>query len=113
MCNQLVMEEGRVGRERNPYGPAESPAIRRIFGMSSNVPGSEGLTTSCSLRAWRRLLETEVMLGFLRALRCCWSSSDGITVDAGEGWRGVGTVFEFGRAEDALGAKALGWHCSP
>ncbi len=70
-----------MGREeRGPYGPAESPAIRRILGMSSKVPGSAGLTTSCSLRAWRRCLETDVMLGFLRALRNCWSSSDGITM---------------------------------
>ena len=60
------------------HGPAESPAMRRILGMSSKVPGSAGLTTSCSLRAWRRCLETDVILGFLRALRNCWSSSEGI-----------------------------------
>ena len=66
------------GREEGTYGPAESPAIRRILGIPSKVPGSAGLTTSCSLRARRRDLETDVMLGFLRALRSCWSSSDGI-----------------------------------
>lgn len=56
--------------------------MRRIFGMSSKVPGSAGLTTSCSLRAWRRDLETDVMLGFLRAAMSRSSSSDGILVDA-------------------------------
>ena len=60
----MERERGRGGG----YGPAESPAMRRILGMSSKVPGSAGLTTSCS-RAWRRCLETDVMLGFLRALR--------------------------------------------
>ena len=54
---------GRQGGERT-HGPAESPAIRRILGMSSKEPGSAGLTTSCSLRARRRVLETDVMLGF-------------------------------------------------
>ena len=45
------------------YGPAESGAIRRILGMFSKVPGSAGLTTSCSLSAWRRCLGAEVILG--------------------------------------------------
>ena len=65
---------------RGAYGPAESPAMRRILGMFSKVPGSAGLTTSCSLRAWRRFLELEVMLGFARALMSRRSSSDGIVV---------------------------------
>ena len=71
------------------YGPAESPAMRRILGMFSKVPGSAGLTTSCSLRAWRRFLELDVMLGFARALMSRRSSSDGIVVvgveDVGNG----------------------------
>ena len=62
-------QSGRKSRgERGSYGPAESPAMRRILGMSSKVPGSAGLTVSCSLRAWRRFLEADVMLGFLSAL---------------------------------------------
>ena len=63
--------------------------MRRILGMSSKVPGSAGLTTSCSLRAWRHCLETDVILGFLRALRNCWSSSEGIVGERleAEGWR--------------------------
>ena len=55
--------------------------MRRIFGMSSKVPGSAGLTTSCSLRPWRRVLETDVMLGSKSALTSCLSSSDGIAID--------------------------------
>lgn len=80
VAREEVEAEGRVEGECNTYGPAESPAIRRILGMSSKEPSSAGLTASCSLRAWRRCLETEVMLGFLRALRNCWSWSDGIVV---------------------------------
>ena len=56
--------------------------------MSSKVPGSVGFTTSCSLRASRRLLETDVMLGFLRAMRSCSSSSEGIFDTLGWGVAG-------------------------
>ena len=65
-------------RRKGTYGPAESPAMRRILGMPSKVPGSAGLTTSCSLRAWRRFLEADIMVGFASALTSRRSSSDGI-----------------------------------
>ena len=57
------------------YGPAESPAIRRIFGIPSKVSRSADLTTSCSLSTGGR---SSVMLGFLSALSSGLSSSDGI-----------------------------------
>ena len=78
VTDQSRREEGSGGG--GAYGPAESPAMRRILGMFSKVPGSAGLTTSCSLRARRRVLELEVMLGFARALMSRRSSSDGIVV---------------------------------
>lgn len=44
-------------------GPQESGAMRRILGMFSKTPGSAAGTMSCSLRAWRRRLGAEVMVG--------------------------------------------------
>ena len=95
---------GVVNREvGGAYGPVESPAMRRILGMSSKVPGSGGLTTSCSLRARRRVLELDVMLGFARALMSRRSSSDGIVVVVGIEIRRCGEMVAWRRATDHYG----------
>lgn len=59
----VLLVGGEWDDEGKMYGPAESGAMRRILGMFSKVPGSAGLTVSCSLRAWRRCLGAEVMVG--------------------------------------------------
>ena len=47
------------------YWLAESPAILRIFGIFSKVPGSSSGLESCSFNAWSRRFGAELILPFM------------------------------------------------
>ena len=59
---QLIANNVIMKWKKGTHGPAESGATWRILGMFSKVPGSAGLTTSCSLRASSRRLGADVMM---------------------------------------------------
>ncbi len=49
--------------------PAESPAMRRIFGIFSNMPASGVGVESCSLSCCSRCLGTEVIMTYMCSSR--------------------------------------------